>query len=195
MKKKLIDFVKPPDKWIAPVLISVGVFIGLGIYVFYIARAYSYLSDDPKTCVNCHIMAPQYATWSHSAHREVATCSDCHIPHDNIFNKYLFKAKDGMRHATVFTMRAEPQVIFIKDEGKQVVQENCIRCHTHLISDDKLKAFKPNVHRNIDDRLCWNCHRETPHGRVNSLSSVPNARVPIPESPLPDWLQKHEQQD
>jgi cytochrome c nitrite reductase small subunit len=41
------------------------------------------------------------------------------------------------------------------------------------------------------ERLCWECHRETPHGRVNSLSSVPYARVPLPESPVPDWIKKH----
>ena len=40
------------------------------------------------------------------------------------------------------------------------------------------------------DRNCWECHRETPHGRVNSLSSVPYTRVPTPESPVPEWLKE-----
>ncbi|WP_075602176.1 cytochrome c nitrite reductase small subunit [Saccharicrinis aurantiacus] len=188
MNKRLIDFIKPPENWIFPVILVIGIFVGLFIYVFYVSRAHSYLSDDPKTCVNCHIMAPQYATWTHSSHREVAACNDCHVPHNNVFNKYYFKAKDGLRHATIFTMRAEPQVIFIKDEGKHVVQNNCVRCHEGLIKDDKLLSKMPNVHSNINDRLCWECHRETPHGRVNSLSSTPNARVPVPESPLPQWI-------
>ena len=39
------------------------------------------------------------------------------------------------------------------------------------------------------ERECWECHRETPHGRVNSISSVPNAKVPVLSSPVPDWLQ------
>ncbi|WP_430810903.1 MULTISPECIES: cytochrome c nitrite reductase small subunit [unclassified Carboxylicivirga] len=190
MPKKFFDFLKPPEHWRMPVLLTAGILVGLGCYVFYVSRAHSYLSDEPTTCVNCHIMAPQYATWSHSAHREVATCNDCHVPHNNVFNTYYFKAKDGMRHASVFTMRAEPQVIFIKEEGQKVVQQNCVRCHEYLITDDKLLAQVPDMHQNIDDRYCWECHRETPHGRVNSLSSVPHARVPVPESPLPDWLKK-----
>ncbi|WP_439184489.1 cytochrome c nitrite reductase small subunit [Carboxylicivirga taeanensis] len=190
MPKKLIDFLKPPEYWKVPVILAAGIFVGLGFYVFYVSRAHSYLSDDPKTCVNCHIMGPQYATWSHSAHREVATCNDCHVPHDNVLNSYYFKAKDGMRHASIFTMRAEPQVIFIKEEGQHVVQQNCVRCHEHLITDSKLTTYQPDIHQNINDRFCWECHRETPHGRVNSLSSVPNARVPVPESPLPDWLKE-----
>jgi cytochrome c nitrite reductase small subunit len=40
------------------------------------------------------------------------------------------------------------------------------------------------------DRYCWDCHRETPHGRVNSLSSVENARVPVPSSSVPEWIKK-----
>jgi cytochrome c nitrite reductase small subunit len=59
-------------------------------------------------------MAPQFTTWSHSSHREKTSCNDCHVPHGNVFSKYLFKAKDGIRHATIFTLRKEPQVIFIR---------------------------------------------------------------------------------
>ena len=175
-------------RWRYPLIIMLGIIFGLISYNFYISRAYSYLSDEPKTCVNCHIMSPQYATWNHSSHRERANCNDCHVPHDNVLNKYYFKAKDGLRHATVFTMRGEPQVIFIKPEGQGVVQENCIRCHSNVIKDHKMMAKDNNVNENRLDRKCWECHREVPHGRVNSLSSVPYARVPLPESPVPVWL-------
>lgn len=135
-------------------------------------------------------MVPQYATWNHSSHREHAHCNDCHVPHNNFLNKYYFKAKDGLRHASVFTLRNEPQVIFIKDEGMNVVQKNCIRCHVNLITDIKLISKATDYQQHRTDRKCWECHREVPHGRVNSLSSTPNARVPIPESPVPEWLQQ-----
>jgi cytochrome c nitrite reductase small subunit len=38
------------------------------------------------------------------------------------------------------------------------------------------------------ERQCLECHRETPHGRVNSLASVPHARMPKHESIVPGWL-------
>lgn len=180
----------PPDKWKIPIIISLGVICGLILYLLYISKAHSYLSDNSETCMNCHIMAPQYATWSHSSHREAANCNDCHVPHNNVFNKYYFKAKDGLRHATLFTLRKEPQVIFIKDEGREVVQKNCIRCHNNLITDSKLLAKTYDYHNFRNERECWECHRETPHGRVNSLSSVPNARVPVPGSIIPDWMKR-----
>ncbi len=133
-------------------------------------------------------MAPQYATWQHSSHREHATCNDCHVPHDNIFRTYYFKAMDGARHATMFTLRLEPQNIFIKEAGIGVVQENCIRCHNQLISDAKLMVQTDLYQHKFEDRLCWECHREVPHGRVKSLSSTPYARVPMLPSPVPAWL-------
>jgi cytochrome c nitrite reductase small subunit len=135
-------------------------------------------------------MAPEYATWNHSSHREVAHCNDCHVPHNNIFNTYFFKAKDGLRHATVFTLRNEPQVIFIKEDGAEVVHQNCIRCHAQLLVDPKLNAAVKDHHTKMTERKCWDCHREVPHGRVNSISSVPNAQVPLPQSPVPQWLEE-----
>ena len=186
--RKLLEFIKPPAGWIVPVLIVVSILTGILIYLFYVSRASSYLSDKPETCVNCHIMAPQYATWSHSSHREAAHCNDCHVPHNNELNKYFFKAKDGMRHSTIFTMRAEPQVIFIKEAGQRVVKQNCIRCHEKVLSDNRMIAFNAGFTMLREERPCWSCHREVPHGRVNSLSSAPNARVPLPESPVPEWM-------
>ncbi len=190
MIKRIIQYLTPPDKWKFPVIILTGIFVGLGFYVFYIANMPSYLSDNPATCVNCHVMAPQFATWNHSAHREVAVCNDCHVPQDNIFKHYLFKATDGLRHAYMFTFRLEPQVMTIKQAGKDAVQNNCIRCHEHVIYDSKMASTHPMFEANIKDKYCSECHRDTPHGRVKSASSVPDARVPLPPSPVPDWLKR-----
>lgn len=187
---ELIKKIIPPDRWKMPVILVAGIFTGLGIYSVYVSNAVSYLGDKPETCVNCHIMAPQYATWYHSSHREKASCNDCHVPHNNVFNKYFFKAKDGLRHAAIFTLRKEPQVIFIKDAGKEVVHRNCIRCHTELMTDTKLLGYNSNTQDFRMNRKCWECHRETPHGTVNSLSSVPYARVPLPQSPVPQWMKE-----
>ena len=188
----ILRYLIPPDSWKVPVIIILGILCGLALFSFRITKAYSYLSDNPETCVNCHIMAPQYTTWNHSAHREVTNCNDCHVPHTNLISKYYFKSKDGLRHATIFTLRKEPQVIYIHEEGQKVVQQNCIRCHENTLSDPKLNLLTHQYHDARYERKCWECHRETPHGRVNSLSSVPNARVPLPESPVPDWLKKYQ---
>jgi len=187
--KRMIKWLMPPDSWKRTVIVLAGVFFGLAAYAFYISKAPSYLSDSPRTCINCHVMNPQFANWAHSAHYRVAHCNDCHVPHDNLVNKYYFKAKDGLRHATIFTLRAEPQTIYIKEEGKEAVHSNCIRCHEKLLSSSYVHSVVPDYRNTKTERRCIECHRETPHGRVNGLASVPNAIVTQEDAPvIPRWL-------
>jgi len=190
---KPIQFLKvliPPPQWRFLVLILVGIGFGFILLALHLGRATSYLSDNPATCVNCHVMAPYHATWERGSHGKVATCNDCHIPHDNFVKSFLFKAQDGMRHSYVFTFRLEPQVIRIKQAGKEVVQQNCIRCHSNQIHPISLRAISARKIQEEGDGYCWDCHRETPHGSVNSLTSTPYARVPQLTSPIPDWIKE-----
>lgn len=187
--KKVIDKIKPPPKWKVPVLFSLGILTGLFFFVMHIGRATSYLSDKPEACVNCHVMAPQFATWERSNHGRFTVCNDCHVPQDNILKKYYFKATDGMRHSFMFTFRLEPQVIQIKQAGKDAVQQNCIRCHSEMIHPISVRAISNQKIQEDGDGYCWDCHRDVPHGRVNSLSSTPYARVPVLTSPVPEWIE------
>lgn len=177
-----------PEKWRLPVLVTSGVLTGLVLTLMYISNFFSYLSDSPTTCMNCHIMGPEYATWYHSAHRENATCNDCHVPQDNVFHTYYFKAMDGLRHSTIFTLKMEEQAIIIKDAGKIAVQNNCKRCHQNVVSEiAPMNHYKQNQVAS-DERKCWDCHRSTPHGKVRSLSATPFAKVPTTDSMVPKWL-------
>lgn len=187
---RLIDKLMPPAGWQVPVFILLGIFFGIGGYLFYASNAVSYLSDDPKTCVNCHVMNPQYATWNHSSHREWTNCNDCHVPHENAFKKYFFKAKDGSRHAYMFTFRLEPEVIRITPASAEVVQNNCIRCHEHVNEKVNTQVAYQQVKEHGQGKLCWECHREVPHGRVNSLSSAPFATIKPKTDPVPQWLKE-----
>lgn len=177
-EKSFLKGLIPPPVWRMPVTIMVGIIVGLGISVIYISNAFSYMSDDPEACINCHIMTSEYSTWFHSSHRERANCNDCHVPHDSFINKYMYKAKDGLRHSYMFTLRLEPQVIKVTEAAKSVIQENCMRCHEYTVNSVSARNVNGENYIHGQGMLCWNCHRETPHGRVHSLSSTPNALVP-----------------
>jgi cytochrome c nitrite reductase small subunit len=190
-RRGLLNFFRgliPPAQWRVPVFMVLGLFVGLVALVFHVSRASSYLSDKPETCVNCHVMAPQFVTWSGSRHRMVATCNDCHVPHDSLLRHYAFKASDGLRHAAIFTFRLEPQVIKIHAAGQRVVQENCVRCHSGSVHATRLDKVRGDDIHHVDGLRCWDCHRETPHGRVNSLAAVPYEHVPLPGPATPQWL-------
>lgn len=140
-------------------------------------------------------MTPVYNSWMHSSHREWASCNDCHVPHDNIFNQYYFKAKDGLYHASVFTARAEPDVIKMKEASAEVVQNNCIRCHVQQVTQVKYNGWIEGHQENRTGRQCWSCHTQVPHGNVRGLTTVKYNIAPIPtdkedEAVIPAWLEK-----
>jgi cytochrome c nitrite reductase small subunit len=189
--KKLLYRLRPPDIWEKPVIVLLGIFVGLAIYAFYISKAISYLGDKPETCINCHVMNSQYANWAHDSHRRVTTCNDCHVPHNNFVNKYFFKAKDGLNHATMFTLRLEPQVIIMEEETRPMVQKNCIRCHSKTVGKEFMYSLAPGYHNYLEERYCPDCHRETPHSTVNGLASTPNTlTVQKTKNRIPGWLEE-----
>lgn len=178
----------PPPEWQFPVVILLGTLVGLGCLLVYISNAASYLSDRPGACINCHVMASEYATWQRGSHGRVAVCNDCHVPHDNVLKKYAFKAKDGLRHATVFTLRMEPQVITLNTAAIAVVQQNCVRCHINVVENVTASQVTGGDTHAGGGQLCWACHRTTPHGRVHSLASTPYARIPRLTPVVPEWM-------
>ena len=189
-EKGIFNFLLPPPNWRFSVIVVLGIMAGIIIHLLNISNAVSYLSDEPTTCVNCHVMYPEYATWEKGSHGRVTVCNDCHVPQDNIIRKYMFKASDGLRHATMFTFRMEPQVIRIKDAGREVVQENCIRCHANYLHPVALRAIGAESIYENSDGVCWDCHRETPHGKVHSLSSAANIIRPEVKTVVPEWITK-----
>lgn len=176
-----------------------GVLVGLGGLFVYLLRAHTYLGDDPAACVNCHIMTPYYASWSHSSHGRTddksngATCNDCHVPHQNLAMKYGFKAIDGLKHVAYFVTHSEHQAIMAEDASAEVIMDNCIRCHSQLNQEFvKTGRIDYMLAKKDEGKACWDCHRSVPHGGMNSLSSTPHAesQVPLPPSPVPEWLQR-----
>ncbi|MBL7074205.1 cytochrome c nitrite reductase small subunit [candidate division KSB1 bacterium] len=111
--------------------IVVGMLVGLGGYTFWYGRGYSYFSNDPAACVNCHVMCDSFNSWGVSSHRGV-TCNDCHIPHSPVL-KYAAKLENGIHHSIAFTFE-DVQVIRITPRNLQTLQQNCIRCHEPMVS-------------------------------------------------------------
>ena len=187
---RFMDFLRKltPNQMLVGLFALAGLIAGLGSYTIYVSRAYSYLSEDPAVCVNCHIMAPYYQAWNKSSHAVWTTCNDCHVPQDNIISAYAFKAWDGLYHAAVFTVDGEPQVIRAREGSSSVILENCLRCHTPLVTEfTKMNVSYDQVLKG-QGRACWDCHTQVPHTNISNLASAPGAIAPFPESPVPKWL-------
>ena len=150
--------------------------IGMFVYMLNISKALSYLSADPKACINCHVMNTSYATWQHSSHARDVTCIQCHLPVGSTVDKYLAKMRDGWNHSRAFTMNTYAQRIQISDHAAERVQKNCVTCHA--VVTGTIRANSDHYHdftgKAQVDRKCWECHRDVPHGMARNLTATPN---------------------
>lgn len=141
--------------WVGLALVF-GVAAGLGVYTFAYAQGLSYMSSDPKACLNCHVMRDVYEGWNHSSHKSVATCNDCHIPH-NFPAKYVAKGLNGWHHSSAFTTGKFHEPIRIKKYNREILLENCLGCHGSLT--DSI------IHQHSNSPTdCLRCHSRVGHG-------------------------------
>lgn len=135
-----------------------GAVLGVGGYTFYYAQGGSYFSNDPRACMNCHVMREHFDSWQRSSHHHVAACNDCHTPH-NFVGKYVAKAENGFWHSKGFTLQDFPEPIRIKAKNSRILQANCIDCHESLVADlVHFDAFGDG------SNSCVRCHQSVGHG-------------------------------
>ena len=138
--------------------VLVGMTIGLGAYTFVYAKGYSYLTNNPAACANCHVMQAQYEAWLKSSHHSVATCNDCHTPH-NIIGKYAVKANNGFWHSFYFTSGHYPDTIEITKFDHKVAENACRRCHENITAEIEGTV----VHGKAEGLQCTRCHNSVGH--------------------------------
>ena len=153
----------------------VGLTVGLGFYTFAYARGYSYLTDNPQACTNCHVMQEYYDAWLKSAHRSAATCNDCHTPH-NFVGKYATKVENGFFHSLAFTSGRFPDNILIRARDYRVAEGTCRSCHAAIT----LAIAGAHNQATID---CIGCHFDVGHSAADFvISCVPQSTSLSPDS-------------
>lgn len=142
----------------APVMLAVlaGLLVGVGIYTFGYARGYSYMTDRPAACANCHVMREQYESWMKGSHGKVAVCNDCHTP-PGFLAKYATKAVNGFFHSLAFTTQHFPDEIQITGRNFRVTEKSCLKCHDDIVSGIR------SVRGHRADISCTGCHRTVGH--------------------------------
>ena len=136
---------------------ALGIPAGVGGFTVIYAKGFSYLSADPRACVNCHVMNDQYDAWRKSGHRHTATCVDCHLPHAGLA-KWVTKAEQGFRHSLAFTLQNFPEPIRITARDRRLVQANCLRCHGDFVH--AVFRHPGPAGAELD---CLHCHRQAGH--------------------------------
>lgn len=133
-----------------------GAGAGLGLFTFAYARGFSYMTDDPAACANCHVMQDHFDGWLKSSHRAVAVCNDCHTP-PGFWAKYYTKALNGWNHSRAFTTGNYPDPIRITERNKAVAELACRKCHEPVV---ELMVGRSD---GTEFPSCIRCHAEVGH--------------------------------
>jgi len=147
-------------------VVACGIFAGTGVFTFHYGEGLSYFSTDPAACVNCHIMQPQYDSWQKASHHNTAACVDCHLPSDFI-GKYIAKADNGWRHSKAFTLQDFPEPIRMTERNKEILQNNCLRCHGSLVHQAGGARRE-----GVKSLNCVHCHASAGHGERVGLGRI-----------------------
>lgn len=137
--------------------VAVGIAAGIGGYTFIYAKGASYLTNDPRSCANCHIMQNHFDAWQKSSHHAVAVCNDCHTPKPFV-SKWLVKGLNGWNHSLAFTTQRFHEPLTITPFNLKVTENACRRCHQAIV-----EAIDLPHHAGGEKMSCVRCHPHVGH--------------------------------
>lgn len=154
-----IDWKNPVNRWkllFATLVSSIVVFGGgYGVLSF---------TNSPTFCSSCHEMAPEYTTYTASAHNQIS-CVQCHIK-PGVTNMLTHKVK-SLKEVYYHVTGVPEQIVQTEEEA--VSNENCLQCHSKnrlvTASGDLKVNHKGHIEKDIP---CITCHEGVVHAKIAS---------------------------
>ena len=136
---------KPTTKWLLGIPLGGFVAFGLGMVALGSANFIMHETSSNEFCFGCHShevnIRPEYEASSHFMNTSGvrASCSDCHLPHDNWFELTWTKA--------VVSLDIIPEMM-----GKLSTPEK-YEAHRAEMAESVWRQFRDN-----DSKFCRSCH-------------------------------------
>tara|TARA_R110002110_G_scaffold415748_1_gene654818 strand:+ start:49445 stop:50005 length:561 start_codon:yes stop_codon:yes gene_type:complete len=166
-------------KRIAWVIVGLGG-LGLGMAASWaVMDTMIHATGDYEFCTACHSHAPIGAAYRESLHggnNEAgwrATCSDCHIPHDNALHYLWVKGVHGVVDPTMELLKEPHEIDWHGNRERRaeyVYDSGCLNCHLYLEDATSGSRMAQRNHsryfRNPDAMQCVDCHENVGHERL-----------------------------
>ncbi|TDK62490.1 cytochrome C [Bacillus salipaludis] len=172
-----IDWTNPVTRWKLLFASLVGCIVVFG-------GGYGVLSitNSPSFCSSCHEMAPEYTTYTASAHNQIS-CVQCHIK-PGVTNMLTHKVK-SMKEVYYHVTGVPKQIVQTEEEA--VSNENCLQCHSKnrlvTASGDLKVNHKGHIEKDIP---CITCHAGVVHAKIAARGlNIDSARG--------EWTEKNAQ--
>ena len=165
--KQVLEFIQRRKK-------LVGFFTIIVLVVFFVTinKVYHY-SEKSEFCASCHEMKIHYDSFKASKHHNehVENCHACHVG-PGLKGYAHAKLSDGTHDSLMHSFQAytDGEFIEIAEDSLQILNGNCIRCHTEGFTKDKShiefvsKSHKHGTHGETPEKLeCTDCHLGVVH--------------------------------
>ncbi|MCL6570375.1 MAG: NapC/NirT family cytochrome c [Bacillus sp. (in: Bacteria)] len=156
-KFRSIDWKDPVTRWKLLFVSLVGSIVifggGYGVLSF---------TNSPTFCASCHEMAPEFTTYTASAHNQIS-CVQCHIKPGfvNMITHKVISLKEVYYHVTGI-----PKQI-VQTEHEAVSNENCLQCHSKNRLVTASGDLKVNHKGHIEEGVpCISCHAGVVHAKI-----------------------------
>jgi cytochrome c-type protein NapC len=154
--------------------------LGLGVAASWaVMDTMIHATGDDAFCSSCHSHQPIGASYRESLHGGNnasgwrATCSNCHIPHDNSLHYLWVKGVHGVVDPTMEILKDSYDIDWHGNRDRRdeyVYDSGCLSCHLYLkeSTEGNPKAFRS--HRSYfegnKELSCVGCHQHVGHSRL-----------------------------
>ncbi|HEY9202813.1 MAG TPA: NapC/NirT family cytochrome c [Sulfurimonas sp.] len=170
--------------WAVVGIVVGGILLGMGTSFFTVIAVKH--TSDVNFCGSCHSMKPMAAAYRNSVHGGygdsgiMATCADCHLPHESTAGYLVQKVRTGLWDVWVETTHDTSKIDWHekREERRNWVYDSaCLHCHENLLLGTRpnKKAFtahkayfaKKLVVSGDDGKKesakCVDCHKHVGH--------------------------------
>jgi nitrate/TMAO reductase-like tetraheme cytochrome c subunit len=179
MIKKLFLFIKSKMFVVSLIGVAIGLLFSLGLY-----EGLHRTSND-KFCIICHEMSPMVAAYENDPHGGAGksgmkvACVICHLPHENLFNYIVTKAKNGVVEGAIHFFGNPENINWQANRAKRqyfVLDQGCISCHINYKTNKNISPKGLKMHTHYKQLLgtskkigCASCHVEVGHKGLRSM--------------------------
>ncbi|OVE81851.1 hypothetical protein BVY04_02275 [bacterium M21] len=136
---KLVEITRKRMVWGIVSFIFFGGLLGMLVSLFTVE--FVERTSDAKFCGSCHSMEPMTKSYHLSVHGgnnkdgTVATCVDCHLPHDGTVSYMVQKTKSGIHDLLMENFGDLESIDWQakrKESERYVYDSACLKCHKKL---------------------------------------------------------------
>ncbi len=160
------------------------IYLSVAVVALFVLPFFSWLigeesftaTSHAEFCASCHTMQPYSlanADNNHGGNNEYgikASCTTCHLPHDNSANYLYTKARTGIHDIWVETFTDTSKIDWrAKTEHREefVYDSGCLSCHVELEKATQDEEEHKKYFAGETTSQCVTCHEEVGHSNIN----------------------------